>query len=99
EVVSSVPDAVRGAALVVNATPLGLREQDPLPVPIEELESTVAVLDLVYRRGGTRWIREAREAGHQAADGLGMLVEQGALAFSRWLGVEPDRSVMWRALA
>jgi len=98
EVVPTVSDAVRGAALVVNATPLGLREGDPLPVPIEELQPGAAVLDLVYRRGGTRWVREAREAGHPAADGLGMLVEQGALAFSRWLGVEPDRSVMWRAL-
>jgi shikimate 5-dehydrogenase len=29
---------------------------------------------------------------------MGMLVEQGALAFTRWFGREPDRDVMWRAM-
>jgi shikimate dehydrogenase len=56
------------------------------------------LLDLVYRHGATPWVRAARADGRRAADGLGMLVEQGALAFVRWFGVEPDREAMWRAL-
>ena len=57
-----------------------------------------AVLDLVYRRGLTPWVRQARARGLRASDGLTMLVEQGALAFERWFGVAPDRDVMWEAV-
>lgn len=89
--------AVRGADLVINATPLGMAD-DLLPVPIRALPTKCPVLDLVYRRGETAWIRAARDAGHTASDGLPMLVEQAARSFRRWLGVEPNREVMWGAL-
>jgi shikimate dehydrogenase len=56
------------------------------------------VLDLVYRPHETAWVRAARARGHRAADGLAMLIEQGALAFERWFGVEPDREAMWAAV-
>ena len=89
--------AVKGADLVINATPMGMAD-DALPVPIEALSRKCPVLDLVYRRGETAWIRAARNAGHPASDGLPMLVEQAARSFRRWLGVEPNREVMWGAL-
>jgi shikimate dehydrogenase len=82
---------------VVNATPVGLKD-DALPAPIGALPSGAAVFDLVYRANETAWVRAARAAGHRAADGEGMLVEQGALSFERWFGVVPDRGAMWRAL-
>ena len=68
------------------------------PAPVEALPPGCAVIDLVYRPGETAWVRAARARGHDAVDGLPMLVEQGALAWRRWLGVEPDRGVMRRAL-
>jgi shikimate dehydrogenase len=43
-------------------------------------------------------VRAARAAGHPAADGLAMLLEQGALAFERWLGVPAPREVMRRSV-
>jgi shikimate dehydrogenase len=93
----SVADALRGATLVVNTTPIGMR--DALhPVPIEQLPGGAAVFDLVYRPTESAWVTAARDAGHRSADGMGMLVEQGALAFERWFGVEPDRAAMWRAM-
>ena len=97
EVVRSIEDALDDATLVVNATPVGLRD-DGFPVAIETIPSGAAVFDLVYRTGETAWVRAAREAGHRAADGEGMLVEQGALSFERWFGIEPDRNAMWAAL-
>ena len=97
QVVESMDEALEGATLVVNATPIGLRD-DALPVAIERIPAKAAVFDLVYRTGETRWVREAREAGHRGADGEGMLVEQGALSFERWFGIEPDRNAMWSAL-
>ena len=91
-------DALAGAALVVNCTPLGLRLGDDFPVPIASLPTGCAVFDLVYAAGETAWVRAAREAGHRGSDGEGMLLEQGAIAFERWFGMEPDRTVMWKAM-
>ena len=56
-----------------------------------------AVIDLVYRRGETAWVRAVRARGHRAVDGRTMLVEQGAIAFERWFGISPDRSLMREA--
>ena len=91
--------AARDATLVVNATPLGLADAaDSVPIDPTALVPGAAVLDLVYRTGETAWVRAARACGHPAADGLGMLIAQGALAFERWLGIVPDRRVMWDAV-
>jgi shikimate dehydrogenase len=97
-VAPSLDEAVRHATLVVNATPMGMHD-DAHPVPLGLIAPGAAVFDLVYRAGETAWVTAAREAGHRAADGMGMLVEQGALAFTRWFAREPDRAAMWRAMA
>ena len=89
--------AVKGADLVINATPIGMADEN-LPIEISALPKKCPVLDLVYRKGETPWVRSARDAGHPASDGLPMLVEQAARSFRRWLGVEPNREVMWGAL-
>ncbi len=94
----SVELALADATLIVNATPVGQREaEQPLDVGI--IPKTAAVMDLVYRRGGdTPWVKAARKRGNPAADGLPMLLEQGALSFQRWFGIEPDREVMRQSL-
>ena len=110
---STLDEAVRDADLVVNATPVGLHGDD-VPVDPRALKKGAAVMDLVYRRDAiaevkrgtspslrraeTPWVRRSRERGLRAADGLVMLVEQGALAFERWFGLVPDREVMWAAV-
>ena len=90
-------DAVQGAVLVVNASASGL-EDDAFPVPIESLSYKSAVIDLVYRRGDTPWVRAALACGHRASDGLPMLIEQGALAFEKWFARPAPRAVMWDAV-
>jgi shikimate dehydrogenase len=92
-----VGDALDGATLVVNATPVGLRG-DELPVEPSALPAGADVYDLSYRRGETPWVHACRARGLRAADGLSMLVEQGALSFERWFGMVPDRQVMWDAV-
>lgn len=93
----SAADAVSGATVVINATPIGMRHDD-LPVAIDALPRDARVMDLVYRPGETRWVREARAAGHAALDGIEMLLHQGAAAFERWFGRAPDLAVMRDAL-
>lgn len=94
---TSLEKAVTGATLVVNATPVG-QHDDEQPVDVSMIEPTTAVFDLVYRKGGTPWVKSARAKGCPAADGLPMLLEQGALSFQRWFGIEPDREAMRQAL-
>ena len=90
-------DAVQGAVLVVNASASGL-EDDAFPVPIESLPYNAGVVDLVYRRGDTPWVRAALACGHRASDGLPMLIEQGALSFEKWFARPAPRAVMWDAV-
>jgi len=85
--------ALAGATLVVNATPIG-QQDDEHPLDVALISRSTAVMDLVYRRDGTSWVKAARKKGNRAADGLPMLLEQGALAFRRWFGIEPDREAM-----
>lgn len=94
----SALDAVRGAALVINATPLGMRDDDAMPVDAAVLDDSCAVFDLVYRRGETAWVRVCRARGLPAEDGLRMLVEQGAAAFRAWYGRDPSLEAMWNAV-
>lgn len=93
----SVDAAVAEATLVVNATPIG-QHDDERPLDVKIIARETAVMDLVYRRGGTPWVKAARKRGNRAADGLPMLLEQGALSFQRWFGMEPDREAMRQAL-
>jgi len=91
-------EPARGALqpdVAINATPLGLKETDPLPLDPERARGgggggrLVAALDLVYAPGGTRWARTLRAAGVPAQDGREVLVQQGAAAFARFF---PDRA-------
>lgn len=94
---SSVESAVRGATLVVNATPVGMKNEDADWL-LQALQPGTMIMDLVYRRGGTALVNEAKAAGFTAVDGIAMLLEQGALAFERWFGFPPDRDAMRAAL-
>ena len=86
--------------LVVNATSLGLKPGDPLPLDGRQfsLKQARAVYDLIYRPAETPLLKAARKAGCQTANGLGMLLHQGAKAFEIWTGKPAPLAVMRRAL-
>ena len=96
-VTPTADEAVAGASLVINSTPVGMNDDD-VPVAIASLQRDAAVFDLVYRRDETAWVRDARAHGHCAVDGRDMLLEQGAAAFECWFGVTAPRDVMRTAL-
>lgn len=91
-----VGEIVKRARFVINATALGLREDDELPIDPAHLRTDVPLLDLVYARNETRLVREARSRGVRASDGVAMLVGQGAAAFAWWFDRRPDTDLMWR---
>lgn len=82
--------------LVVNATSLGLDDDDPLPLELGAVHARAA-FDLVYGDDGTAWVRHARRNGIPAIDGLEMLIRQAALSVERWFGVEPLLAAMRQA--
>lgn len=92
--------ALRGERfdLAVNATSLGLRPSDALPLAPGAGPAFDAALDLVYAPGGTPWVRRLAADGVPAADGVEMLLHQGAAAFRRWWGVDPPLEAMRAAL-
>jgi len=98
---ASQQDHVRGLAfdLVVNATPIGLRVNDPSPVDLGALGSVRAALDLVYAPQGTALVRNAERLGIAAMDGAEMLVAQGAASFTHWFGGDAPVEVMRTAIA
>ena len=88
-------DAMRLAGVVINCTPMGLGDEDPLEgIPL----AGRVVLDLAYRRGGTPLFRRAWKEAAIALQGDEMLLHQGAAAFHLWTGREAPLSVMRKAL-
>jgi shikimate dehydrogenase len=93
---SQAAAALPGHDVVVQGTSLGLQDGDPLPLDPGAIPGGMPVFDMIYRE--TPWLQAARERGHPAADGLAMLLHQGALAFSRWTGQAAPVDVMRAAL-
>lgn len=87
--------------LIVNCTPLGLRNTDSLPLTPRLLQAHHLVFDTVYFGGGspTRLESAAREAGARAISGHALLLHQGALAFEIWFNQPAPLEVMRAALA
>jgi len=87
--------------LLINATSLGLKPGDPLPIDGKHfsLKQAGAVYDMIYRPAETPLLKAARKAGCKTANGLGMLLHQGAKAFEIWTGKPAPLDVMRRALA
>jgi len=88
------------AQLIVNTTPLGMTpniDSSPLPEGVTPSQGTI-IYDLVYNPRETKLVRDARSQGLQATTGLGMLVEQAALAFELWTGYNPPRDIMYSSV-
>lgn len=91
---------VTAADVVVNATSVGMAgttAAGELPVPADALHRDQLVVDLVYHPIETALLAAARARGAATADGVGMLVQQAAIAFRSWTGVDAPIVVMQAA--
>ena len=86
--------------VIVNATSLGMKDGDPLPIPTEYVQEGRAVCDAVYRPGtDTALVGLARKRGARTVAGGRMLLYQGVLAQKLWTGREPNVGVMSGAIS
>jgi len=84
--------------LLVNATSLGLERSDPIPIGAHMLEPHLMVYDTIYLPRRSPLLLAAEQAGARAANGVSMLLQQGARAFEIWFGREAPVAVMRSAL-
>ena len=91
-------EAVRNAEVVVNATPLGMSEGDPLPVDPALLSGSQIVVDLIYRPERSGLLDAAARAGATTLNGVGMLLYQAAEQFTMWTGHDAPVDAMAAAV-
>ena len=86
--------------LCINATSVGLSPNDPLPFDNKQfsLRQALSVYDMIYRPAETLFLQTARTGGSRVANGLGMLLYQGAKSLEIWSGQQAPIGVMRAAL-
>ncbi len=96
--VSIIDLNIEDCDLLVNATPVGMKETDPCLVDEKFVHKDLLVYDLVYNPPETKLLKMAKGKGTKTSNGLGMLLYQGAEAFEIWTGKSAPAEVMRRAL-
>jgi shikimate 5-dehydrogenase len=84
--------------IVINASSVGMKRTDPALIPAGLLTANLMIYDTVYAAGDTRLIEDGRAAGARTANGLSMLLHQGALSFEIWFNRPAPLEVMRSAL-
>ncbi len=92
------PPELPEGSVVINATSLGLGLGDPAPLELKRIPRPVRVYDMIYRPPQTALLREASALGITNANGLSMLIHQGALSLAMWTG-EPSPVEVMKAAA
>jgi len=91
------PAGLPVGALVINATAAGLCADDPLPIDLTRLPRPAGVYDMVYNPPETPLLRQASALGIPRANGLSMLVHQGARSLEIWTGATVPVAAMMSA--
>lgn len=87
-----------GAAVIVNATSLGLRGEGDVGLDFAKFDKATIAADLVYVPLETPFLAAAKKQGLKSVDGLGMLLHQAVPGFEKWFGVKPEVTNELRAL-
>lgn len=89
---------IQGSDLLINATPVGMKESDPLLVDSKFMHPNLLVYDLIYNPKETKLLKLAKEKGTRVSNGLGMLLYQGARSFELWTEKTAPIEIMRQAL-
>ncbi|MBF0432359.1 MAG: shikimate dehydrogenase [Fibrobacteria bacterium] len=84
--------------LVIQATPVGMKKEDKPLLYTDAFHAGQMVFDLIYMFPETAILSEAKKSGARIANGLGMLLHQGALAYEHWTGEQARVAAMREAL-
>ena len=84
--------------LIINCTSVGMKSTDPSPLPASLLQPHLLVFDTIYTTSRTKLMQAADDAGARSANGLSMLLHQGAISFGIWFDREAPLEVMRAAL-
>ena len=94
---SDLPEDLPESGVVINATALGLDSEDPAPIDVAPLPAAWKVYDMIYNPPKTLLMKQAEARGLSVANGLSMLVHQGARALEAWTHAAVDAAVMMMA--
>ena len=89
-------EALEGAVLAVNTSTLGMVGAPPLDICLSPICLNATVCDIVYHPLETNLLKQARDGGWNAVDGLGMLLHQAVPGFEKWFGARPTVSALLR---
>jgi len=96
---SNLRSAIADVDLIVNATPLGMKRSDPEIISASVLEPRLMIFDTIYAPQRTLLLEAAAATGARGANGLSMLLHQGALSFEKWFERDAPIDAMRAALA
>lgn len=94
---AALPAELPPGAVVINATSAGLKPDDPTPIELRRLPAGIKVYDMIYNPPQTPLLRAATALGIPNANGLSMLVHQGARSLEIWSGASVPAGVMLAA--
>lgn len=80
--------------IIIQTTSVGLAENEALPISLKNVKPGALAADIVYNPIDTPFLKAAEEKGCETLNGVGMFVFQGALAFEKWTGIQPDTEKM-----
>jgi len=98
QLASTLPRHLKDFDCLINATPVGMKKNDPLLIDPKVFHPKLAVCDLIYNPSRTKLLKLAKAKRLKTMNGLGMLLYQGVIAWELWTGKKAPVSVMKRAL-
>ncbi|MDG2323629.1 MAG: shikimate dehydrogenase [Akkermansiaceae bacterium] len=91
-------DAIGASELIINTTSVGLKSSDPAPFPPHWVEPHHLVYDTIYNPSRTHLLRDAESQGARIANGLSLLLHQGALSMEHWFNQDAPVEAMRQGL-